>query len=316
MSTELTDRQELFIREYLIDLNASAAARRAGYAAKSSGPQSAALMKHPLISARIRAALDEIYAKLGLHAINVWRAQARIAFFDASKLLDEFGWPKPLRELDKDTRAAMSVSYDLRPDGSFVVRVRPPARQSALSAIARRFALAGSEPAPAQDAALPGEPEQPVEPEAALEPLPEQPAAALPEQSRDPAPVETGLPDGPATAAGAQAPDARWPGPLAATPRTVPPRAAPPDGARPAHADADAPPEPADADLPPEPAAGGPGFLIGPGYRVPPLPAGPKKPGPPPDLSSHPWHHLLEVNDEPGRRGANRPRREPAEPAF
>jgi len=280
MSTELTDRQELFIREYLIDLNASAAARRAGYAAKSSGPQSAALMKHPLISARIRAALDEIYAKLGLHAINVWRAQARIAFFDASKLLDEFGWPKPLRELDKDTRAAMNVSYDLRPDGSFVVRVRPPARQSALSAIARRFALAGSEPAPAQDAALPGEPEQPVEPEAAMEPLPEQPAAAPAEQSRDPAPAEIGLPD----------------------------------DARPAHADA--PPAPADADLPPEPAAGGPGFLIGPGYRVPPLPAGPKKPGRPPDLSSHPWHHLLEVNDEPGRRDANQPKPERAEPAF
>jgi len=48
MTATLTDRQERFVNEYLLDQNATAAAIRAGYSVKTRGAQAAALMNNPL----------------------------------------------------------------------------------------------------------------------------------------------------------------------------------------------------------------------------------------------------------------------------
>ena len=50
----LTPRQDAFAREYLADLNASAAARRAGFSAKTAGRQAIALLTKPHVLARIQ----------------------------------------------------------------------------------------------------------------------------------------------------------------------------------------------------------------------------------------------------------------------
>ena len=55
----LTPKRAAFVREYLIDLNASAAARRAGYSAKTSDRTGYDLLRIPEITEAIRAAQQD-----------------------------------------------------------------------------------------------------------------------------------------------------------------------------------------------------------------------------------------------------------------
>lgn len=58
--TRLTEKQERFCDEYLIDLNATQAAIRAGYSPKSARQNAHALLEKPHIRERIDARLAEI----------------------------------------------------------------------------------------------------------------------------------------------------------------------------------------------------------------------------------------------------------------
>jgi len=51
--TRLTDKQELFCREYLIDLNATQAAIRAGYKESSAQEQSSRLLSNVMVQGYI-----------------------------------------------------------------------------------------------------------------------------------------------------------------------------------------------------------------------------------------------------------------------
>jgi phage terminase small subunit len=54
----LTPKQEAFVREYLIDLNATQAALRAGYSAKTANEQGARLLANVSVSAAVQEAMD------------------------------------------------------------------------------------------------------------------------------------------------------------------------------------------------------------------------------------------------------------------
>lgn len=58
-SAELTDQQTLFVHHYLDTMNASEAARRAKYSAKSAAQAGCALLRNPKIRAKIDAGLAE-----------------------------------------------------------------------------------------------------------------------------------------------------------------------------------------------------------------------------------------------------------------
>ena len=55
----LTPKQQLFVIEYLVDLNATRAALRAGYSAKTAGKSGPENMTKPVIKAAIEAAMAE-----------------------------------------------------------------------------------------------------------------------------------------------------------------------------------------------------------------------------------------------------------------
>lgn len=57
----MTPKQEAFVREYLIDLNASAAYKRAGYAAKGNAAEvnAARLLRHAQVAAAIQVEMDK-----------------------------------------------------------------------------------------------------------------------------------------------------------------------------------------------------------------------------------------------------------------
>ena len=58
---KLTNKQQLFVDEYLKDFNAAGAARRAGYSAKTAREQGYALLRLPHISSQVQKRLDEVH---------------------------------------------------------------------------------------------------------------------------------------------------------------------------------------------------------------------------------------------------------------
>ena len=135
MHRPLSARQERFVHEYLLDHNASAAARRAGYSDKTRGAQACALMRNPLVQERIALATADRYAELKINGFDILKARAREAFFDPGVLLDTDSKPIPLHELSAETRAVLSLSYDMKGN----VRVRQAPRNSALAVLEKRY---------------------------------------------------------------------------------------------------------------------------------------------------------------------------------
>lgn len=105
----MTKKQKRFIEEYLIDLNATQAAIRAGYSpdtAKSIGSEN---LTKPDIQARIAKAMAERSRRTGVNADRVVMELAKIAFVNASDVIDaETATLKP-DAAPEDTAAVQSV---------------------------------------------------------------------------------------------------------------------------------------------------------------------------------------------------------------
>lgn len=110
----LTPKQARFIDEYLIDLNASGAYRRAGYAVASPGVasmESARLLANPAIAAAIAKRKEEICARLGIQQEQVLREYARIAFANVrnyAKVTDDGVTITPSDQWSDDAAAAVA----------------------------------------------------------------------------------------------------------------------------------------------------------------------------------------------------------------
>lgn len=108
MTDKLTAKQERFVAEYLIDLNATQAAIRSGYSAKTAEVQGSRLLSIAKVAAQVAAAQQKRGADTNITAARVLQEIARLAFFDPRRLLNEDGTPKPMNELDDDTAAAIA----------------------------------------------------------------------------------------------------------------------------------------------------------------------------------------------------------------
>lgn len=81
----LTDKQERFVQEYLVDLNATQAAIRAGYSPETAGAIGAENLKKPQIKARIDREMAEISARTGANRDRVIRELGEIAFSPSTR---------------------------------------------------------------------------------------------------------------------------------------------------------------------------------------------------------------------------------------
>lgn len=75
-------RREMFVREYLVDLNAKQAAIRAGYSPKTADRIGPRLLKDADVGGAVEAALAERRERLHISAERVLEELARIAFAD------------------------------------------------------------------------------------------------------------------------------------------------------------------------------------------------------------------------------------------
>lgn len=103
----MNEKHKRFVAEYLIDLNATKAAERAGYSPKTAYSQGHDLLKKPEIASAIQAGMDKRANKLEISAERVLQEIAKMAFVDARKFFNTDGSLKPATELDDDTAAAL-----------------------------------------------------------------------------------------------------------------------------------------------------------------------------------------------------------------
>lgn len=78
MSLGLTPKQQRFVEEYIVDLNASAAARRAGYSARTAEQQGPRLLGNVEISAAIAQQRSRLSARAARTVDNVMADISRV----------------------------------------------------------------------------------------------------------------------------------------------------------------------------------------------------------------------------------------------
>ena len=101
---KLTDQQERFVEEYLIDLNATAAATRAGYSDGNYGRQ---LIAKPNVTEAIIKAKKKRSKRTQITMDRVLQEYARVAFVDLAELYDEHGHLRSVHDIPEDARRAV-----------------------------------------------------------------------------------------------------------------------------------------------------------------------------------------------------------------
>lgn len=105
---KLTDKQELFAREYLKDLNATQAAIRAGYSAKTAQEQASRLLSNVMVQSRISELKAERNEVVGIDAAYVLKRLVEIDEMDVLDILNANGELKPIKDWPKVWRTTLS----------------------------------------------------------------------------------------------------------------------------------------------------------------------------------------------------------------
>ncbi|RUL12423.1 terminase small subunit [Proteus mirabilis] len=104
----LNDKQEMFCREYLIDLNATQAAIRAGYSEKTANAQASRLLVNVNIQNRIQELKSNRNERVEVDADYVLKRLVEIDQMDVLDILNESGDLKPVRDWPKAWRTTLS----------------------------------------------------------------------------------------------------------------------------------------------------------------------------------------------------------------
>lgn len=146
---ELTPKQAAFVKEYLIDLNATKAAVRAGFSERTANVQVARLLALPHVKAAIEAEMAKREERTEITQDRVLQELARVGFSDIRKLFTESGHLKRPEDWDDDAAAFVSsIEVVVRkvPGGDeneveHVHKVKLWDKNSALEKIARHLGM-------------------------------------------------------------------------------------------------------------------------------------------------------------------------------
>lgn len=87
----LTNKQRLFVQEYLIDLNATQAAIRSGYSVATAQQMGSENLSKPVIQQEIAVAMAERSKRTGVNQDRVVLELARLAFVKMTDIVDNEG---------------------------------------------------------------------------------------------------------------------------------------------------------------------------------------------------------------------------------
>jgi len=140
----ITPQQERFCREFIIDLNVTKAAVRAGYSHKYANNRPQNFTKHAGIQARIAELQKSTIDRLEITAEKVLREFAKIAFADPRSVMEWDANGVTVRassELTDDEAATVAeVSQTVTKDGGSM-KLKMHDKVAALNALGRHLAL-------------------------------------------------------------------------------------------------------------------------------------------------------------------------------
>lgn len=146
---DLTPKQQRFVDEYLIDLNATQAALRAGYSARTAEKIGSENLKKPEVAAAIETARSNRSEKTQINAAWVLERLAQEATADLADIYDETGAIKPIHDWPKIWRQGLIAGIkhqELRDSegnrtGEFIVDVKVSDRIRRLELIGKHIGV-------------------------------------------------------------------------------------------------------------------------------------------------------------------------------
>lgn len=147
---KLSDKQALFVAQYLVDRNATQAAIRAGYSEATAKQQGSRLLTNADVKAEISRRSEKVSEKLELTAERVLQELEYLAFYDPADVAmctDENGdpvdikGPRDIAKLPLHIRKAI-VGWSWDRNNNFTLKFAP--KQATLNLLGQHFNLFGS----------------------------------------------------------------------------------------------------------------------------------------------------------------------------
>jgi phage terminase small subunit len=139
MSKKLTAKQQRFVDEYLVDLNATQAAIRAGYSAKAAASIGEENLRKPEIQAAIQQRMRAIQERTEVTAEKVVRELAAMAFYDPATIGDaQINGPADIKKLPEQVRRAI-IGWGWDKHGNFTLKLSP--KTPSLDLLARHLGM-------------------------------------------------------------------------------------------------------------------------------------------------------------------------------
>lgn len=105
---KLTNKQKLFVKEYLIDLNATKAALRSGYSEATASDIGRELLRKTTVAKAIKEAMDKRTERTKINADYVLNRLVEIDQLDVVDILQDDGKLKPIQEWPKSWRQSIT----------------------------------------------------------------------------------------------------------------------------------------------------------------------------------------------------------------
>lgn len=144
----LNPKQQRFVAEYLVNLNATQAAIKAGYSAKTAESQGSRLLSNAKVAALVAEGQAKRLDKAELTAVRVLEELRRLAFSDLRRLFDEQGNLRQIHELSAEDAACLAsievVRENAQPgDGHMdnIHKIKVYDKTKALDMLAKHFGL-------------------------------------------------------------------------------------------------------------------------------------------------------------------------------
>lgn len=137
----LTDKQEMFCYEYLIDFNATQAAIRAGYSLSSASVSGSRNLSNEIVRKRLHELMEERKARVAVSSDYVLLRLLEIDNLDIANILDEEGNVISIKEWSSDWRksiAAIDIS-EVKTANALVKKIRLPDKLKNLELIGKHI---------------------------------------------------------------------------------------------------------------------------------------------------------------------------------
>ena len=140
----LTPKQQRFVEEYLVDLNATQAAIRAGYSQRSGGKIGHQLLEKTRLQQAILKAMERRSKRIEVTQDRVLLELGRIAFADMGDFA-EWGpdgvTVKSDKDLNADQRAAIAEVSETKAGKNQTIRFKLHDKKGALDALAKHLGM-------------------------------------------------------------------------------------------------------------------------------------------------------------------------------